>query len=258
MSWSRRQVLLAAAATVAAPRIAWPFGVSALVDVAEIDLGPGTLSRPGAWSRLLREVERASSITVGAPARIRLDDDALFAHPLAVIVGDGGFDLPTEAGLERLSRWLTYGGLLLLDDASSSEGGAFERSARRLCERLFPTHPVVALPSDHSVFRSFFLIDRPVGRTARAGWLDGVTIGGREGQGGYTPIVMCHDDLSGALDRGDDGSQRPCEPGGEGQRRSAVKLAVNLVLYCITTDYKKDQAHVNELMRRGGFRAEWR
>ena len=70
--------------------------------------------------------------------------------------------------------------------------------------------------------------------------------------------MFCHDDLSGALDRGEDGSQRPCDPGGESQRREAVKLAVNLVLYCVTTDYKKDQAHVNELLRRNALRGDWR
>lgn len=258
MNPTRRAVIGGLAAGLLAPRGALGFGAAAKVDIAEIDLGAGTGARPGAWSRLLREVERATSIQVGTPARIRLDDDALFAHPLSVLSGDGAFELPAEAGLERLSRYLSYGGLLLIDDTGSDEGGAFDRSARRLCERLFPTHPLVPLPSDHSLYRSFFLIDRPVGRTARARWLDGVTVAGREGLGGYTPIVFCHDDLSGALDRGDDGSQRPCEPGGEAQRREAVKLGVNVVLYCITTDYKKDQAHVNELIRRNALRGDWR
>ena len=258
MNPTRRTLIGGAAAALLAPRGAAAFGATSAVDIAEIDLGPGTVARLGAWSRLLREVQQATSIEVGPAARIRLDDDALFAHPLSVICGDGAFELPSEAALERLSRYLTYGGLLLIDDTASDEGGGFDRSARRLCERIFPTHALAALPSDHSLYRSFFLIDRPVGRTARARWLDGVTVGGREGLGGYTPIVFCHDDLSGALNRGDDGSQRPCEPGGESQRREAVKLAVNLVLYCVTTDYKKDQAHVNELLRRNALRGDWR
>ena len=38
---------------------------------------------------------------------------------------------------------------------------------------------------------------------------------------------------------------------GEDQRREAVKLGINLVLYSLTSNYKHDQAHVAELMREG-------
>ncbi|MFN7144567.1 MAG: hypothetical protein ACK4YP_12385, partial [Myxococcota bacterium] len=60
------------------------------------------------------------------------------------------------------------------------------------------------------------------------------------------------DDLSGALDRRPDGSDAyPCTPGGELQRREAVKLAVNLMMYGLTSNYKQDQAHVEQLIREG-------
>ena len=34
-------------------------------------------------------------------------------------------------------------------------------------------------------------------------------------------------------------------------RREALKLGINLVLYSLTANYKKDQAHVRELMKQG-------
>jgi hypothetical protein len=43
----------------------------------------------------------------------------------------------------------------------------------------------------------------------------------------------------------------PCVPGGESQRREAIKLGINLVLYALTSNYKKDQAHVRQLMKEG-------
>ena len=68
--------------------------------------------------------------------------------------------------------------------------------------------------------------------------------------GNLAPLVYCRNDLSGALDRGDDGRPRhACIPGGSAQRHEAVKLGINLVLYSLTANYKKDQAHVKELMR---------
>src|SRR5512137_1048024 len=115
-----------------------------------------------------------------------------------------------------------------------------------MCARLFPTRPLAPLPTDHAVYRSFFLLRRPVGRVDVVPWLEGITIGE------MTPLVYCRNDLSGALDRGPDGRDRfAVEPGGAGQRREAVKLGVNLVVYALTSDYKKDATHVRELLREG-------
>ena len=102
------------------------------------------------------------------------------------------------------------------------------------------------------------MIDRPYGRVDRQRWLEGVTLDGVEGKGGWTPLVYCRNDLSGALDRAPSGRERnACTPGGDTQRREAVKLGINLVLYCITTDYKKDQAHVKKLIEQHRLDGDW-
>jgi hypothetical protein len=146
--------------------------------------------------------------------------------------------------MERLARYLAYGGFLYIDDITGSDSSPFDQAVRELCERLFPTRSLAPLPSDHSLYRSFFLIRRPVGRVDRFPYLEGVTVGD------LTPVVYGRNDLSGALERGPDGRHRAaCVPGGEQQRREAVKLGVNLVMYCLTTNYKQDQAHVDELRR---------
>lgn len=241
----RRDVLAGAGALLVAPR-ALAFGDPTRLDVCEIDLGGGTLSRPNAWKRLLYELEGTTSVECrSAPVRLQPDDPALFEHPFAVLLGDGAFQV-SDAGLEQLERYLSYGGFLLVDDTTASEDGPFDRSVRQLLDRLFPTRPMGPLPTDHSVYRSFFLLKQPLGRVDRFRYLEGVTFDN------MTPVVYCRNDLSGALDRGADGrAVQPCVPGGENQRREAIKLAINLVLYALTSNYKKDQAHVKQLMREG-------
>lgn len=241
-----RRTLLAASAALLTPRAARAFGSPTLLDVCELELGPGTLSRPNAWKRLLYEVEGTTSVECEPRAvRVRPEDPALFEHPFAVLLGDGAFSV-SDQGLEQLERYLSYGGFLLVDDTSGADGGPFDRDVRRLLERLFPTRPASPIPADHSVFRSFFLLKRPLGRVDRFPFLEGVTFDNT------TPVVYVRNDLSGALDRGDDGRSRfPCVPGGEDQRREAIKLGINLVMYALTSNYKKDQAHVKELMREG-------
>lgn len=242
-----RRGLLAGAAALLAARKAGAIGPASEVDVAELQLGPSTLSRPNAWERLLFELIQSTSVEA-EPRAVQLepDDPALFGHPFAVLVGNGPLPDLSEAAAEQLVRYLAYGGFLLIDDATGQVDSAFDTSVRKLVRRLFPTRPLTVLPSDHSVFRSFFLLRNPMGRVALHRHLEGVP------QGSMHPLVYCRDDLSGALDRHPSGvDKNPCVPGGEDQRREAVKLGINLVMYALTSNYKQDQAHVEELIREG-------
>ncbi len=249
-AWTRRAFLGAAAAGAAAllaARRAWALGDSSRLDVVELDLPGGTVARPDAWIRLLYEVQQTTSVEcVPRVVRLAPEDPALFDHPFGVLAGNGELPALEDEAAASLTRYLQYGGFLLVDDATGVADSAFDRSVRRLCARLFPTRPLAPLPTDHAVYRSFFLVRRPVGRVDAVPWLEGVTIGE------MTPLVYCRNDLSGALERGPDGRDRlAVEPGGAAQRREAVKLGVNLVVYALTSDYKKDATHVRALLREG-------
>ena len=247
---SRRSVLGGLLGITFVPRLSWAFGDVTRVDIAELELGPESMTRPNAWKRLLYEVIQTTSVEcVARSVRVEPTAEELFEHPFSVLLGADGFDRLSDDGVEQLSRYLSYGGFLFIDDVSGSESSDFDDSVRRLVRRVFPTRPLSPLPADHSVFRSFFLIERPLGRVDHFSFLEGVTVGN------LSPLVYCRNDLSGALDRGDDGRHRfSCVPGGDRQRREAVKLGLNLIMYSLTANYKRDQAHVQELMREGRLR----
>lgn len=239
----RRAFLAGAGALLSLP--AAGFGDVTHVDVAELDVA-GTVSRFSAWKRLLYEVANTTSVEVDANI-VRVDpaDPELFEHPFTVLTGENGFELE-DAGIEQLSRYLAYGGFLFIDDTSGRERSDFDESVKVLARRLFPTRQLTPIPRDHSVYRSFFLIDKPVGRVALHSRLQSVTVGN------LAPLVYSRNDVSGALERKANGQfVRPCVPGGETQRREGLKLAINLVLYSLTANYKRDQAHVVALKRQG-------
>jgi hypothetical protein len=243
----RRVFLQGLSLGLLAPRLALAFGDSSKVDLAELNLGEGSSFRPNAWKRLLYEVIQTTSVECIARSEpVDPTSAELFEHPFTVLCGDGRFEPPSEKAVEQLSRYLSYGGFLFIDDTTGGVGSGFDRSVRALVKRLFPTRSLSPVPVDHSLYRSFFLIDRPLGRVDQSPVLEGITIGN------LTPLVYTRNDVSGALDRGDDGRHRfSCVPGGEQQRREAIKLGVNLIMYSLTANYKKDQAHVTELMREG-------
>lgn len=244
---SRRQLLAALVAGASLPLRALAFGTVTQVAVCELDLGSGTASRPLAWKRLLYELQGTTSVET-APSSVQLkpDDRALFDYPFCVLHGDGAFAMPSDAALDQLSRYLAYGGFIVVDDHSGADRSPFVQSATELFRRLFPTRSFSPLPSDHSIFRSFFMLERPVGRVARFSQLDAITVGD------FAPVVLHRNDMSGALDRGNDGRPRhACVPDGERQRRESVKLGINLVMYALTANYKRDLAHVRELQKQG-------
>ncbi len=243
----RRRDFLGGALAALTSRRAFAMGEEAELDIGEIQLSSGTLSRPQAWTRLLFEMVQTTAVETN-PRVIQLepDDPALFRHPFAVLVGDGALPLLSDAAASQLGRYLAYGGFLFIDDASGVSDSPFDASVRQLIARVFPTRPLAVLPTDHSVYRSFFLLRQPMGRVAIHRVLEGVA------QGSMNPLMYGRDDLSGALDRDVAGRDlNPCTPGGEDQRSEAMKLAINLMMYALTSNYKHDQAHVKQLMEDG-------
>jgi hypothetical protein len=242
---------LAAAAALAArdasaigPGSKFKFGRLSLG--ARSDAGP----RPGALRRLAWEVDKRTSVDVALePVTVTPASENLHETPFLYLSGEREIELPNPAGVEALRRFLTFGGFLLIDSAEGSTDGAFDGSVRKLVSAIFPpvgsTKPLEVVPNDHVVYKSFYLLDRPLGRLAIAPAMEAVFRDGR--------IVAAYvaNDLGGAWVRDDFGNYDfPCEPGGERQRELAFRMGVNLVMYALCLDYKADQVHVPFIMKR--------
>lgn len=238
--------------------LGWPWRARAIgepseVDIAEIMLSSGTRSTPDAWTGLLFELIQTTSVeAIPRSVQVAPDDPALFAHPISVLSGDGALPPLSEKAAEQLARYLSYGGFLILNDATGRRDSDFDASAREFARRVLPNRPLQVLRSEHAVYRAFFLLERPAGRVANYRSLEGAEYGSMH------PLIYCRDDLAGALDRRADGQYRNvCLPGGEDQRREAVKTGLNLIMYALTSNYKRDQAHVAELKRENRLPSTW-
>ena len=66
-------------------------------------------------------------------------------------------------------------------------------------------------------------------------------------------IVITSNDLAAAWAQDKSGQPLyPLTPGGARQREMALRGGVNLVMYTLTGNYKSDQVHVRDLLRRLG------
>lgn len=241
---SRRTVLGLGLAFAA--RRALAFGDAARLQFAQVRHAGRWDPRPDGLSRLAWEISKRTSIeTSPAIKSIGLADPELFRYPFAVLSSDLGVPAPADNEIAELRRYLSYGGFLMLDDASATRGGAFEQSARQIVARIVAGAQLSRIPRDHVLYKSFYLLDGPSGRVAATSDLEGLELGGR------LAVLYSGNDLVGAFARDSLGTwEYEVTPGGELQREKSVRLGVNVAMYALCLDYKEDQVHIPFIMKR--------
>ncbi|MEK0082758.1 DUF4159 domain-containing protein [Benzoatithermus flavus] len=189
------------------------------------------------------------------PVDVAKDDLALFPLLYWPIPPDHA-DLSPET-IERIESYLAQGGMILFDtrDGASllpgQEGGGpgEQRLAQILRDIDLP--PLIPVPADHVLTRSFYLLQDFPGRwTGQQVWVDQAAPGINDG---VSSVIIGANEWAGAWAEDDNGEPLyPVVPGGETQREMARRFGVNLVMYALTGNYKTDQVHVPALLERLG------
>ena len=144
-----------------------------------------------------------------------------------------------------MRRYLSYGGFLFIDDNSAQPGSAFDASVRKMVSALFPQNPLQKIARDHSIFRSFYLLNTVSGRSIVKPYLEGISIKGR------TVLIYSSNDQAGAWSRSKLGHWNyDVVAGGYRQRQLSIRLGVNIIMYALTLDYKKDMVHLPIILER--------
>lgn len=164
---------------------------------------------------------------------------------------------PTQPSLSpkaaaALDRYLRTGGILFVD--TRDQQMTFDKPAggnpdlKRLLSGV-ETPPLVAMPVDHVLTKSFYLLSDMPGRwTGGKLWIESGT--GRVNDG-VTTIIIGSNDYVGAwaVDQRGRGVN-PVSPGGENQREMSFRVGVNIVMHALTGNYKDDQVHIQDIVQR--------
>jgi len=246
---SRRAALAGLCGAVASA--VWPRTARAFGDSSRFV--PAVLQHRGKWDarlsglrRLAWELGRRTSVEMVPDARpLPISSPKLFEYPFVYLGGDGGLPALSEDEVENLRRYLTFGGFMLVDANDGSDGGGFDADLRREVQRLLPQSPLTPIPSEHVIFKSFFLLDSAPGRLLRKPQLESCNLGKR------AAVVYSQNDLAGAWSRDESGEfELEVTPGGESQRELAIRLGINLCMYALCLDYKDDAVHLPLIMNK--------
>ena len=201
----------------------------------------------------LSEVLRSrTSVEPADPVGLDLEKDEPRLYPLIYWA-----ITPTQPALSprasaALDRYLRTGGILFIDTRDQHLN--FDRPAggnpdlKRLLGGI-ETPPLVPMPSEHVLTKSFYLLSDMPGRwTGGKLWIEA---GGGRVNDGVTTIVIGSNDYIGAwaVDQRGRGIM-PVSPGGETQREMSFRVGVNLVMHALTGNYKDDQVHLPDIMQR--------
>lgn len=207
-------------------------------------------------------VNRRTAAELAEPAAINIEQDEILFYPLLYWPVSADQPAPSDYAVEKINQYLATGGIILFDTADAKLGlgaerhGAFSWDApgagnlRRIVQNL-RIPPLVPVPADHVLTRSYYLMQEFPGRFAGAT----LWVAAEEGQAndGVSPVIVGGNDFAGAwaLDS-EVHTVYPVVPGGAMQREQAFRFGINLVMYALTGNYKADQVHVPAILERLG------
>jgi hypothetical protein len=255
-------VLLAALALPSAARADDAFVVRATSELrlAYVRTGDDAVdaeSRAG-LAGLSDTLNRRTAVETADPLAVDIEADELIFFPLLYWPVTADQTPPSPSAVERINRYIETGGTILFDTRDSDEetpgpfGGA-AISAQRL-RRLtagIKMPPLVPIPPDHVLTKSFYLMHEFPGRwNVGTLWVEPVEDHVNDG---VSSVIVGANDWAGAWAVDKDGQPLyAAVPGGEAQREMALRFGINLVMYVLTGNYKSDQVHVPAILERLG------
>lgn len=221
-------------------------GKTAKFQWAQLEFPQSSDTRPTSLRRLMWMTAKRTSLEVSLEVpKIKVQDPRLFNYPLLYLSGETAFPDWPQPDIVRLRSHLAAGGTLFIDMTGGEPDNPFDQSVRRLIKRIFPQSPLQKLPSTHTLFRSFYLVQRLGGRRLVHAHIEGIIRDDR------SPIIYSMNDHSGAWERDTFGHWvYPVVPGGEVQREHAFRFGINLIMYVLCVNYKQDGVHIPYIMQR--------
>jgi Domain of unknown function (DUF4159)/Aerotolerance regulator N-terminal len=203
-------------------------------------------------------LNRRTAVETGDPLAIDIETDELIFFPLLYWPVTADQPAPSPKAVERINRYLETGGTILFDTRDGDEqspgpfGGAAvaaERLRRLTAGINMP--PLVPIPPDHVLTKSFYLLHEFPGRwNVGTLWVEPVDDHVNDG---VSSVIVGANDWAGAWAIDKEGQPlNAAVPGGEQQREMALRFGINLVMYVLTGNYKSDQVHVPAILERLG------
>jgi len=211
-------------------------------------------------------VEARSSVELGNVVEVDLDYDELAFYPLIYWPVDPEQPMPSPEAIANVDAYMQHGGTVLFDTRDQlSSNLSLKDDITPANQRLRAILQGMNIPrlepvsKDNVLSRSFYIMPDFPGRY-RGGmlWAEAAndtpkTDAPIHGADGVSPILITSNDFSDAWATDSNGRWKyPIVPDNQSQRLWAFRGGMNIIMYVLTGNYKADQIHAPELLKRFG------
>jgi hypothetical protein len=233
---ARLRVRKAAAGAIVllAVSMIWNGRAEAQVEVVTLDSQKSVME----LTSLASEVEARTSIELRRESKSYAESDQdIYRQPWLWVLNAADIKGKNGALKDDLATWMVRGGFFVVHGAVWSDADLQNLTAamRKISRTELQW---TAIPPDHEIMRSFYLLDALPECAGRA-WR-GLQFDGR--LAALAPSI----DLLAILK--DKPTSTPCE--NVLTREQATRIFVNIMMVSLATDYKKDQIHLPEILKR--------
>lgn len=182
------------------------------------------------------------------------DTDDLSFFPLIYWAVTPGQPALSGKALQKVQYYLDHGGTIIIDTRdesttpsgfAASAGGANAPHLRRLIGGL-NVPPLIQMPPDHVLTKSFYLLDSIPGRyNGKTMWVEETSKSGRDG---VSSLIIGSNDWASAW-AGMGGATGSLQ---NRQQELSYRFGVNVMMYALTGNYKADQVHIPYILERLG------
>ncbi len=193
---------------------------------------------------LAQVLNQRTSVEPAGVVGVNPDTDDLSFFPLIYWPVGGAQQTLSPAALQNVQFYLDHGGAILFDTRDHAMGSVTQNAMnlRGLTSGL-DVPPLIRIPKDHVLTRSFYLMNSFPGRYDNANlWVEEQSVSGRDG---VSSIIVGANDWASAW-----AGIAPAE--GSHEQEMAYRFGVNLMMYALTGNYKADQVHIPYILERLG------
>jgi len=223
------------------------------------------ISKAGLES-LSQFITQRTTINSGEVISLDLEKDELAFYPLIYWPIDPDSSMPSPQAIERIDTYMHQGGTILFDTRDQitanlrldNKASPATQYLRKILSGL-NIPPLEPAPPEHVIARSFFIMpDFPGRYRDSALWIASTPEADNDNRpiragDGVSPILITANDLAGAWAHDGKGNWLfPLVPDDNMQRVWAFRGGLNIVMYMLSGNYKADQIHAPELLKRLG------
>ncbi len=194
-------------------------------------------------------ISSKTSVILDYPEEINLDKDDIYFYPILYFPFINAEKEISMKKIVKLQNFINNGGVIIFD-CKNNEKNFFINDC--LKDLLFTFRDLdisnpFRLRKKNIISRSFYLLNDFPGLRNQDVYvsLNNQTINDK-----VVSVIFGINDWAGSWAKSQEGSESPIISEKENQRKISFRFGVNLVIYSLTGNYKSDQVHIPEILKR--------